>query len=166
MGGDAGGTQAEGPAADPVPAGCQVGAVSVTETRSVDRAGSFLFWTLVFFCSSFQVSKSRMPLPRKKCSPQKAEAKKRGAGCLHEWAPKSAFGHLARPAFSGGQRARGPWSQPGRHHLRGPPRVSLGASILIVSLKPQCHSASWEVTEEKTDTVCQKYLGHNPIERT
>lgn len=88
MGGDAGGTQAEGPAADPVPAGCQVGAVSVTETRSVDRAGSFLFRTLVFFCSSFQVSKSRMPLPRKKCSPQKAEAKKKRGGLFTRMGPK------------------------------------------------------------------------------
>lgn len=77
MGGHAGGTQAEVPAADPVPAGCPVDAVSFAETRSVDHTGSFLFQTLVFFCGSFQLSKSRTPLPRKKCSPQKVEAKKK-----------------------------------------------------------------------------------------
>lgn len=152
--------------ADPVPAGCPVDAVSFAQTRSVDQAGSFLFQTLVFFCGPFRLSKSRMPLPRKKCSPQKVEAKKRAMDCLHEWSPKSAFEHLARPASSGGQRTHGPWSQPSRNHPRGPPRVPLGASIFIMSHKPQCYSAAVEVTETKTDTTCQEYLGQSPIERT
>lgn len=141
MGGHAGGTQAEVPAADPVPAGRPVDAVSFAETRSVDHTGSFLFQTLVFFCGSFQLSKSGTPLPRKKCSPQKVEAKKkRGTSRLHDWAPKSAFEHLARLAFSGGQRTRGPWSQPGRNHLVCPS----GRASSLCRTSPRATQPPWK----------------------